>query len=122
MEKIRDRVRKTGKDGSVVNIIAHLTDDRYGNSSRRFCLTTPMFDKPQGIDDDVQKFFRQMSVGEYNGRFENRWFNDTLRPMMTAHDLFRRKKLKDAIEYCDQIAAIDWRMACGEWIQRRTQQ
>jgi Thymidylate synthase len=122
MERIRERLRKTGRDSSIVGVIASLTDDRYGDGSRKFPLTAPMFNKPRGVDDDVQKFFRQLDTDEYDGQFENRWFNTTLRPMMIAHDLFRRRKLREAREHCEHVAAPDWRMACSEWIERRMPQ
>lgn len=48
-----------------------------------------------------------------------RWFNNVAMPMFQAW--FQRKSgVEDGLRKCDQIEARDWRLACLEWIRRRT--
>jgi len=81
----------------------------------------PLFDKPDAIDKDIQIFEQWCSDSNVllsKNVYENNWFSDTLVPAMRAHALYKLNE-KIAFSEANIIAAMDWRIACTEWLQRR---
>lgn len=47
------------------------------------------------------------------------WMNTVAKPMYMAYDQ-RIRKDGDGLSFVEQIAAEDWRLACRQWIERKT--
>lgn len=50
---------------------------------------------------------------------EDQFFKGTAVPMRQAYAAFKMGDWPNALMYCDEIFASDWRKACGMWVQRR---
>ena len=48
------------------------------------------------------------------------WFHDVAFPMYNAHVALKHKNYGAASLLCDRIAASDWRVACQEYIERKS--
>jgi hypothetical protein len=92
-----------------------LCDDRY---SAKDVQAKPMFDEPDAIDDDIDKFLG--TDFDYTD-YVNEWFIHTATPMKMAHRAIKQKDYAKAINYASGIEAPDWKAACTEWILRRMQ-
>lgn len=95
-----------------------ILDDRYIKGVRPLA----MFDDPNEIDEDIHRFmesFYGRGVNLDSKPYYNKWFADTLEPAMRAHYEFRKKDFERALTEASSIAALDWRMACYEWLERR---
>jgi thymidylate synthase len=94
-----------------------LLDDRYSD----FVIPMAMFTDPDMIDDDIYRFMKRMDTDdlEHDHDYFNDWFNTVLTNMLLAHQFFKRKMYKDAIETAAEIEAADWRTAALEWLERR---
>lgn len=68
---------------------------------------------------DLQMF---MEVGPAIG-LQDKFFKKTAVPMLQSWDAWKDKEdpayHTKALEFADQIAAPDWRIACKEWLERR---
>lgn len=60
-------------------------------------------------------YFIKGSEGPYKTPF----FAKVALPMQAAHLLYRERKYNDAIDLCNMIEALDWRVACRHWLMRR---
>lgn len=69
---------------------------------------------------DLDNFFAiwtpQTTLGEV---FQTDFFNKTVAPIVNAHHAYKRKQFGAASMAALDIAAMDWRIACVEWLQRR---
>lgn len=52
-------------------------------------------------------------------KWHNYFLRDTALPMLRAHSRWRAGDRERALDGIDQVAAIDWRVAAGEWMERR---
>jgi thymidylate synthase len=77
-------------------------------------------------DDDLKKFmlWHQGLVerGETLPRedYVNNWFHDTATPMFLAHFKFKNAMHREAYDFAKRVAAEDWRYACIQWFDIRT--
>jgi hypothetical protein len=94
-----------------------LDDNRYADDHVRPLL---MFTEPSAIDRDLVRFMQCFEKRDYSAKFVNPWFEQVLIPMMMAHHQFKDKRHAHAIQFAGQIEAIDWRVACQEWLERRS--
>ena len=58
-------------------------------------------------------------AGNFNS-IENLWLLTTARPIYEAYKAHKAKDARDAHKWALTIEAADWRMACLEWLARRT--
>jgi thymidylate synthase len=99
--------------------VDELLDDRYSD----FVIPMAMFTDPEMIDDDITTFMKcidEEKLLDYgHGDYYNDWFDTVLTSMLLAHQFFKRKMYRDAIETAVEIEAADWRTAAMEWLERR---
>lgn len=48
------------------------------------------------------------------------YFRDIVYPMLRAWQLHKARSYEDAFFYCGQIVPMDWRVACEQWLRRRS--
>jgi len=77
-----------------------------------------MFEKPNEIDRDIQKFMDCYDTREFRDVYVNRWFYEVLTHMMVAHHQYKTGQKTQALWSAHQITALDWRIACTEWLER----
>jgi hypothetical protein len=54
-----------------------------------------------------------------DGPFKNTFLNEVVVPVREVHRLYKDEDLAGALAHCQNIFALDWRIACSEWIDRR---
>lgn len=58
---------------------------------------------------------------EAHNEYHDEFFIDVAVPMFNSWQSHKRGAAVDAMAYANQIAAVDWHIACTEWLQRRAQ-
>lgn len=112
-----DRLRDRAARHHSVNLSGALWRDLYSEKNLR---TTPLFDVPDRIDEDVGKFLAWYDCyAPTVPKYANRWFSTTLTPVVVAHKAFKVRDYDWALRSAGNVEAEDWRMACAEWIERR---
>lgn len=118
-----ERLLRYDKQTIGPNEILYLPDDRYTNEVH-IVPARPLF--ASGDEQDHDLFFEDMSALLMNGvlyqpqsAYESETVRGVLYPIMNAHRLFRDGLIDDAIIETELIQAVDWRVACREWLQRR---
>lgn len=99
-------------------------DDPYEH--RNTCTVSPLFGRrtePDIVtfDADLKKFML-MAEPNFNGLvpiMEHKFLLHTAKPMLAAWRSFKGKNMPDALNYASQIGAVDWRLACTQWLERR---
>ena len=90
----------------------------------------PIFDRPSFIDDDLylflnQPFLSQLQLFDHSiakAIYRNSFFPETALPMLRAWDAYKRKQYEEAIDYLQNVPALDWQKAAIEWLERRRKQ
>jgi len=96
---------------------ADLFDCRYSTSDVR---PMPMFGDVGIIDRDIFEFVSwARDVDQKIPSFYSRWFAEVGVRVRETHAMWRAGDRAGAIEYTENIAAVDWRVACREWMERR---
>jgi hypothetical protein len=67
------------------------------------------------------KLFMSDEWGDHPGSYGDTFFRHVAVPMRMAHQLYKEKKLDDAIAVAGTLASTDWRIACVEWLERRNE-
>lgn len=88
---------------------------------------TPMFEKPDDADADLEEFFRwHEELWESSGdvvpatpSFANPWFTTTASRVVLAYYGWRNKLIPQTRLVASLIEAPDWQRACTEWLERR---
>lgn len=72
--------------------------------------------------ETVTDFLRDCEdfVHDRGTKFKTHWMNVVAMPMYLAYSA-RLYKTGDGLEFVDRIEAPDWRAACRQWIERKTQ-
>jgi len=87
-----------------------------------FYLDTGIQDSMTLWDEDLETFFND-TAEMANGDFQTPFFNDVVVPLWEAHRSYREqtgeKRYLEAIAILDSCYAMDWRMACKDWITVR---
>lgn len=81
----------------------------------------PLLGTQETVEDflqDCESFIRSRMTVAGNA-FRTEWMNQVAAPMYMAYDA-RVKKTGDGLKYVERIKAEDWRIACKQWIERRT--
>lgn len=71
---------------------------------------------PSAWDRDLKNF---LMVNEFHGPYKTMFFQEVAQPMRVAHAHYKSGALREAIDTTARIAALDWRIACREWLERR---
>lgn len=77
-------------------------------------------------DSDLEAFMSwhktmvEAGITEPFPSYKNAWFTDTAEPMFLAHFKWKNAMHKEARDYASNIAAKDWRFACLQWFDLRT--
>lgn len=68
---------------------------------------------------DLQEFIDMVRRGIFvYAKWRSTWFRTVAVPMYNAWNAYKRNDIGRAIEWCSQIEAEDWMVACSEWMQR----
>lgn len=94
--------------------------------SPRTCHATPLFghvNRPDiaTFDADLDKFML-MASPDFKGAvpvLQHKFLLRTAKPMLAAWRCFKNKDLAGALNYARDIAAVDWRLGCTQWLERR---
>ena len=89
-----------------------LFDDRY--VGREGLTTTRLVDDPDTFDGELK-----LVLAGTRRKMNNRFLSDTVAHALDAHKAYKSMYSPD--QHLSEIAADDWRTACTEWINRRTQ-
>jgi len=85
---------------------------------------TPMGGMWDLWDSDLATFMlwhARMRNGEEDmGAYHNGWFTTTAEPMFRSHWLFKQAMRNEARNVAETIGAEDWRFACLQWLDKRT--
>jgi thymidylate synthase len=96
-------------------------DDRYGNQDG--ISSSPLVHDPSTFDRELMELLAFVDNDDWRTGGAMRWHNyflrDTALPMLRAHSRWRAGARERALDGIDQVAATDWRVAAGEWIERR---
>lgn len=76
----------------------------------------PMFLNAERADQDIQNF---LVAPFYSHKWANRFFPETVLPMLEAWIAHQKKDYTLAEKRCQGITALDWRKAATEWLMRR---
>lgn len=97
-----------------------LEDDRYSNNH---IYPISMFTDPEYIDEDTDEFLLNYENDKIidESDYANGWFANTLGKALHAHKLYKQKQFTAALMVAEEIEAMDWRIACYEWIERKSQ-
>ncbi len=94
-------------------------DDRYVSGE----VSTPllMFPVPSEIDEDVRRFCAWHDKETHDREtFANPWFAYTALPMARSMMYYRADEINLALKMAHDIGCMAWRVACVEWLQRRS--
>lgn len=83
-------------------------------------IDLPLLKMKETVEDlfeDCENFIQTERID--NKIFKTEWVNTVAAPMYMAY-MQRVKKSGDGLQYAERIQAEDWRIACVEWIQRKT--
>lgn len=105
--------------------ILYLADDalrtcRY-TTSHKDCATMPLVDC--GVDEwhyDLNMLLTRNGIHNEYTKWNSKFIGEVAVPMYLAHDAWRNKQYDEADEHVLKVAAWDWRIACKEWLDRRT--
>jgi thymidylate synthase len=103
----------------VKNTISPITriDDRYPQlSGYEFPMMITHEDKYLW-DDDLYDFFERGITEPPNHAPRTQFFREVVHPM---YRLWEGRRTSRVLELAEQVLAPDWRMACLEWISRRS--
>jgi thymidylate synthase len=62
----------------------------------------------------------EAGVTETGKVYSNHWFKDTAEPMFVSHFKYKNAMHKEARQIAETIAASDWRFACLQWFDHRS--
>ena len=80
----------------------------------------PMFNAPEFIDTDLSKFFLSSGIeAPFFSTYANRFFTETVLPMLRAWSAHKEKQYNEAIDHLQYVPALDWKKATIEWLERR---
>jgi thymidylate synthase len=74
----------------------------------------PLVTKIHDWDNDLRRW---MECPWADNQYVDPFFNQVAKPMAVAHRA--HKESKDGLKYVGKIEAVDWRIACTEWLGRR---
>jgi thymidylate synthase len=98
------------------------TLDKMGKPSvmdARYLESTPIMENADRWLPDLRNFFVSGGMMD-NAGYGNAWFAQVAQPMWRVWRMHREHGATvRAIELCPEIQALDWQMACTEWLQRR---
>lgn len=103
---------------NLSNLPRELQVQLWGKHFRQVPLeaNTPRFDDELStIVDDFSKGLSTSNVRQY----KNKFFNDTVLPMLRAFRYYKAKEYSTALSHCLQIESDDWKIAAYTWIHRR---
>ena len=72
---------------------------------------------PMICDDAFERDLKRLDFGVE--KYESDYFQNVVSPVQQAHAYYKVNSLTAALSMANQIAALDWRKACTEWLQRR---
>lgn len=82
------------------------------------CVPTRMHAGQRGWDTDLVRFMRQFDEGiSPVHEYHTEWFSRVAQPMLLAWQ--HRKNHARALQWAGGIDAVDWRIACCLWLDRR---
>ena len=84
--------------------------------------SSPLFtaEGMESVRPEIRAWLSSPSRIPYRTKNNNRQlFEELLVPMSIAHDMFKERRLGDAVVMLESVQHDDWRIAATEWIQRR---
>lgn len=118
---IADAYGETTDIGDVYD--AASSTDPYGLDA---VMTYPLMSTdPDKWDHELHVFMKDTAKGQYpaDRQYDDTFFTDVAVPIVRAHVRFRTQegpsRYSGAIAELDKCQALDWRIACREWIDRR---
>jgi hypothetical protein len=84
--------------------------------ARGFEYQTPLITDKDMFDYELQAFMD----GSINRNFKNDIFKEVAVPMLKLWEAWKSKNLMECMDAVSQIESDDWRLACKEWIDRRS--
>lgn len=94
---------------------AALSDNRYRTQGLEW---TPLVGDPETFDSDLEEVLRGGVLGDAP-HIRNPFLSGTVAPMLAAMRKWRDGEKQQAAALVAKMQADDWRIACGEWVQRR---
>ena len=76
----------------------------------------PLFTIPEKIDEDLLGFMRS----PFHVMYKNPFFKQTAVPMLKAWGAHKQHQYGEAIDYLQDVPALDWKKATIEWLERRS--
>jgi hypothetical protein len=67
---------------------------------------------------DLEEIMQWIGTPDY-GDYTNPYILLVLRPMLTAYRFYKNKRRIQAMEACNDIADLEVRTACKQWLSRR---
>lgn len=97
--------------------LQYYPDDRYDTKLERYAQTYPLMRVEQPAwDEDLIRF---MSDPGGDTVYHDPFFHEVAAPMYASWSAHRRGLPMQARATAEAIAAVDWRIACLEWLARR---
>jgi thymidylate synthase len=95
-----------------------------GHGVQSYEPTQPLIEYQEHFNEDLEETMLwiegiQNNQEHYDGNLSNPFLRDTVLPMALAHQMYKNKKIDDALEEIKKVAALDWRKAGEEWLLRR---
>lgn len=90
-----------------------IADNRYHTDN---LAAMPLVDAPEAFMEELEWLLQ--GTGPWKP-CKNRFISDTAYHVQQAMLRYRNGRKEEALETATRIAALDWRMACTEWLQRR---
>jgi thymidylate synthase len=106
----------------VLGRVSHTSLMDYENYDLARLQASPMGDNWLLWDNDLASFMKRQRTGELKSphTYANKWFAETADPMFLAHYLWKTAMKVEARAVAGSIGAEDWRRACLDWFDQRT--
>lgn len=90
-------------------------------TTHKDCALMPLVDcSLDAWHQDLHYLLTRNGIHNEYTKWNSRFIGEVAVPMYLAHDAWRNKQYDEADEHVLKIAAWDWRIACKEWLERRS--
>ncbi len=100
----------------TLKLLLNMHPDYDSYDARGFEYQTPLITNKDMFDYELQAFMD----GSINRKFKNDIFTEVAVPMLRLWEAWKQKELMECMDAISQIQSDDWRLACKEWIERRS--
>ena len=82
---------------------------------------TSLFTNVSVLDWELDRFFNMNfhDIRSFADSWENPIFKDILVPMLLSYQYYKEKNFNSSYEMLHLIKALDWKLACLDWIRKR---